>query len=64
MDSQGQGYQKQNLYNKIMQGEKFYDSDLTYIALNYGQKIEVKEDLLKHHLYNKIMQEENFMTQT
>ncbi len=48
MDSQGQGYQKQNLYNKIMQGEKFSDSDLTYIALNYAQEVEVKEDWLNY----------------
>ncbi len=48
MDSQGQGYQKHNLYIKIMRGEKFSDSDLTYIALNYAQKVEVKEDWLNH----------------
>ncbi|MGB3511307.1 MAG: methyltransferase domain-containing protein [Microcoleaceae cyanobacterium] len=48
MDSEGQGYQKKDLYMKIMQGEKFSDSDLTYIALNYAQKVEVKEDWLNN----------------
>ena len=48
MDSQGQGYQKRDLYIKIMRGEKFSNSDLTYIALNYAQKVEVKEDCLNH----------------
>ncbi len=47
-DTKGEGYQKQNLYNKIMQGEKFCDSDLTYITLNYAQKVEVKEDWLNY----------------
>ncbi|NEP77253.1 MAG: hypothetical protein F6K39_03140 [Okeania sp. SIO3B3] len=48
MDSEGQGYQKKYLYNKIMQGEKFSDSYLTYIALNYAQKVDVKKDGLNH----------------
>ncbi len=47
-DTKREGYQWHDQYMKIMNREKFDDPDLTYIALNYPQKVEVKEDWINY----------------